>query len=241
MSKTKNEVATTTNTTVNPFEIAKKTNEFGFIKPVSFGANEYRYNAGEGKLVRNGIDLSQNSLKMHVFYISPVLNTDTFFIFNETQADRTRWIEIGFFDENGKFSTICAYDFAINSLYHAIREMPEGVIISKDKNGGVYLFATLQWTGEKKEKSIIGEDGKPKTAKYYVPRFEHLPNDFPEALMADYKKLFYEEQYAGLVDSLKAMYRLPNATRYDRKTGEMIVAGEVQDHEEFEEASAEVS
>lgn len=201
----------------NPFELQKSTN-FAFIKPSNLGANEFRYDAGKNQFTRNGVELEKKRVKMHVFYISPVLYCDTFFLFNANQEKRTQWIEIGFFDEDGKFGTICTYDFAIKSLYNTIKEMPEGVVCSQDENGGIFLFATLQWEGAKKEKGLVDEAGKASNATYYVPVFTHLPTEFPQNLGKDYKAIFEMPENAPFSFALLASYRLLTAPRFDRET-----------------------
>lgn len=215
MKKVNEEVAKLA-TKNNPFEV-QIANSFGFIKPSKLGANEFRFDAGKNIFSRNGVELEKKRIKMHVFYISPVLYCDTFFIFNANQEKRTQWAEIGFFDEEGKFGTICIYDHAIKGLYNTIKEMPENVVCSQDENGGIFLFATIQFEGLKKDKALVDENGKASNATYYVPNFTHL-QDFPEALENDYKKLFENPENSAFLFAIMQSYRLLTTTKFDRET-----------------------
>jgi hypothetical protein len=213
-----NQQKTVALTTTNPFELANAPKTFEFIQPVKLGCNEFRFDAGKNQFFRNMVELETKRVKMHIFYISPVLYTDTFFIFNANQEKRTQWIEIGFFDEHGKFGTICAYDNGIKSLYNAIKEMGDEVTCHQDDNGGIFLFTTIEWSGLKKDKALVDENGKASNATYYVPVFTHFPAEFPKALENDYRAIFENPENAGFLFALMKSYRLPNAQRFDRET-----------------------
>lgn len=217
--KEKNTVAIATQ---NPFELANVPNNFKFIKPVKLGANEFRFDAGKNLFMRNMVELDAKKIKMHIFYISPILHADTFYLFNENQEKRVQWIEIGFFDSEGKFGTICTYDNGIKSLYNAIKEMPENVTCHQDDNGGIFLFATIEWSGTKKDKALIDENGKASNATYYVLNFTHLPDAFPADLEADYKAIFENPENGAFLFALMKSYRLPNAPKFDRATKQQI-------------------
>lgn len=200
----------------NPF-IEKVVNSFEFIKPTKVGANDFRFDAGKNIFSRNMQNLKDESLKMHVFYISPILYCDTFFLFNSNQEKRTQWVEVGFFDTRGQFGTICLYDNGIKSLYNCIKEMPEDVVVSQDDNGGVFCFATIEFSAKDKQKVV---DEKT-TATYYVPVFKHL-KEFPEGLAKDYKALFENPENAPTLFALMNSYKLPTAARFDRETKQPI-------------------
>jgi hypothetical protein len=209
--------------TKSPFELASVPNNFKFIKPSKLGANEFRFDAGKNQFFRNMVELETKRIKMHIFYISPILYADTFFLFNENQEKRMQWIEIGFFDSEGKLGTICTYDNGIKSLYNAIKEMPDDVVCHQDDNRGIYLFTTIEWSGTKKDKALIDENGKASNATYFVPNFTHLPNDFPQDLKDDYKAIFENPENGAFLFALMKSYRLPNAPRFDRQTKQPIV------------------
>lgn len=218
MSNKKQEVAVATK---NPFELAKQHTPFQFIKKMPIGAHEYRFDAGKGVFLRNMNKVKDDVLKMHVFYISPVLYADTFFLFNENHERRTQWCEVGFFNEVGEFGTIMLYDNGIKSLINCIKELPEDVLCSKDDNEGIYLFATIEFGMTDKNKSITDANGKETQATYYVPTFKHLTGVYPDTLMQDLETL-YNEENAMQVYAILSSFRLPTIARFDRETKQRI-------------------
>jgi hypothetical protein len=207
--------------TQSPFDLAKEKTLFQFIKRMPIGAHEYRFDAGKGLFMRNMNKVKDDSLKMHVFYISPVLYADSFYLFNENQEKRTQWCEIGFFNEAGEFGTIMLYDNGIKSLFNCIKEMPENVVCSKDENEGIYLFATIEFSMTDKNKTVVDSNGKESQATYYVPVFKHLQDAYPAPLMSDLE-LLYNGENAMQVFALISSYRLPKVARFDRETKQRI-------------------
>jgi hypothetical protein len=198
-----------------PFNLAKQPHEFSFIQKMPLGAHEYRLDAGKGFFSRNQNKLKNDVLLMHVFYISPILEADTFFLFNENQEKRTQWVEVGFFNEHGEMGTIMLYDNAIKNLYNTIKELPKNVLCSQDDNGGIYLFCTLEFGMTEKEKQLTESK-----ANYYVPNFKYL-GEHPEALKSDLEMLYNGENDAT-VFAIMASYRIMTVPRFDRATKQRV-------------------